>query len=266
MRFDVMKKFVFIAGMPRSGSTLLCNLLNQNPRFRATGTSAVCDLMLGVNAAWGQSPEAKATATTQDKLNTLRGMLEGYHAGIEQPVVFSKSRGWVAAAELLRQVLGERPVILVTYRDIPSILSSCEKLFRRELRNPTSTARFGSNMETIEGRLAHWTGGDQLVGGNYNRIRDCAMRGNRGLMHFISFDELCASPGAVMKGIYEKIGEETFTHDFEAVEQTIVEDDSVHGLPGLHTIRSQVAPVRKDYREVLGEAWRAYAGFNYDFI
>ena len=33
------RKFHFISGMPRSGSTLLAAILNQNPRFRAGMTS-----------------------------------------------------------------------------------------------------------------------------------------------------------------------------------------------------------------------------------
>src|ERR1043165_3315808 len=209
-----MKIFYFIAGMPRSGSTLLCNILNQNRCFWATPTSAACDLLLRTNAFWAQSPEARASTTQDDKVNVMRAILDGYHWTIDRPVIFSKSRGWVVAAELLETVLDAKPKILVTYRDIPSILSSCEKLFRKELQNPKSTATFGPNMETMEGRLAHWTSGDQLVGGNYNRIRDCAMRGNRAAMHFINFDELCASPAAVMGKVYGFLTEKPFAHDF----------------------------------------------------
>ncbi|HEX8778946.1 MAG TPA: sulfotransferase, partial [Rhodanobacter sp.] len=39
------RKFHFISGLPRSGSTLLAAILKQNPRFRAGMTSPLADIM-----------------------------------------------------------------------------------------------------------------------------------------------------------------------------------------------------------------------------
>lgn len=259
------KTIHFISGMPRSGSTLLCNILNQNPRFWATPTSGLCPLMLRVNYIWQEIPELKASSNAQEKMSLMKGMLHEFHT-TDRPVIFSKSRGWVAALELLRNALETEPKILVTIRDIPSILSSCEKLFRRELKEPGSTAKWGQNMETIEGRLQYWTAGDQMVGGSYNRIRDCVIRGNRTNLHFIDFEELCARPNTTMEAVYAFLGEEAFTHDFTKVEQSTHERDEEHGFVDLHTIRPEIKPVAKDYRKILGEAVKPYLGFNYDFI
>lgn len=260
------KTFYFINGMPRSGSTLLANILNQNPRFWATPTSGLCSLLLQTNHAWSGIPEIRASATPEAKIATLRGMFDGFHSGIEQPVIFSKSRGWVCAFELLENVLDHKPKMIVTYRDIPGILSSCEKLFRRELAQPESVAQWGANMETIEGRLAFWTASDQIVGGAYNRIRDCVRRGHRDSLCFVNFDDLVSAPEQAMHAIYEFLGEEYFLHDFDNVRQTTLEKDIEHGFCDLHTIRRQVRPVRKDYREILGEAAKLYAHINYEFI
>lgn len=259
------KTFNFISGMPRSGSTLLCQILNQNPRFWATPTSGLCPLLLRVNHIWQEVPELKASSNPAEKLGLMRGMIHGFHT-TDRPVVFSKSRGWVAALEMVRNALGVEPKMLVTIRDIPSILSSCEKLFRKELRSPESSARWGSNMETIEGRLAFWTAGDQMVGGQYNRIRDCVMRGNRRNLHFIDFDDLCADPSGTMAKVYEFLGEEPFAHNFEQVEQTTHERDEEHGFVDLHTIRPKVEPLKKDYKQILGDAAKPYIGYSYDFI
>lgn len=256
----------FISGMPRSGSTLLCNILNQNPRFWATATSGLCPLMVRVNSLWSEIPELKASATVFDKLNIFRSMLDGFHKGCEREVVFSKSRGWVTAVELLRNSLMAEPKVLVTIRDIPSILSSCEKLFRKELGDPKSTAQWGQNMETIEGRLAFWAAGDQMVGGAYNRIRDCVMRGNRRNLHFIDFDDICSHPERTMKAIYHFLDEKYFEHDFDSIQQTTHENDVEHGFVDLHTIRPKVEPVKKDYADILGAAVKPYLGFTYDFI
>lgn len=260
------KTFHFINGMPRSGSTLLANILNQNPRFWATPTSGLSPLVAHTYRAWDEIPEIRASATPAGKIRVLRAMVEAFHGTEESPVIFDKSRGWVCAFELLETILGTKPKILITYRDIPSILSSCEKLFRRELEAPESTARWGQNMETIEGRLAFWSDGGQIVGGAYNRIRDCVNRGHGDSLHFINFDDLTSRPAQTMKAVYEFLGETPYDHNFENVEQSTHEEDSAHGFVDLHTIRAAVKPVKKDYREILGDAWRPYVGISYDFI
>ena len=53
------KKFYFIAGLPRSGSTLLANILAQNPKFHTTSTSGVMDVMFGVRNNWDNLIEFK---------------------------------------------------------------------------------------------------------------------------------------------------------------------------------------------------------------
>lgn len=253
--------------MPRSGSTLLANILNQNPRFWATPTSGLCPLMMNLNHAWNNISELRASAYPEDKLKALRGLMDGFHSRISRPVVLDKSRGWVSNFELLQNVLGTAPKMLVTYRDIPSILSSCEKLFRRETSSPNAVSSVGQEMMTIEGRLAHWTDGAELVGGAYNRIRDCVVRGNRAGLHFVNFDDLVSSPERVLQGVYSFLGEEYFAgHDFARVVQSTHENDAEHGFVDLHTIRPEVAPVRKDFREVLGAAVNPYLQFQYDFI
>jgi sulfotransferase len=261
-----MKKFYCLNGLPRSGSTLLANLLNQNPKFWASPTSGLCPLLLRTNQTWNEISELRASASSSDKMNVLRGMLESFHVQ-PQPSVFDKSRGWVCAFELLGQLLGYPPKIIVTYRDIPSILSSCEKLFRRELANPASTAQWAQGMETIEGRLAHWTAPDQLVGGSYNRIRDCVQRGHREHMHFVNFDELTAAPGKTLREIYDFLGEDAFVgHDVNNVVQSTHEKDAEHGFVDLHTIRPEIRPMKKDFKEVLGDAIKPYLHISYDFI
>ena len=40
-----MARFHFISGLPRSGSTLLQNILSQNPRFYCSPTSGLFDLL-----------------------------------------------------------------------------------------------------------------------------------------------------------------------------------------------------------------------------
>ena len=55
-----MKQIHFITGLPRSGSTLLCNVLNQNPEFYAGSTSPLPALVNTLVNCLSNSPEVQA--------------------------------------------------------------------------------------------------------------------------------------------------------------------------------------------------------------
>ena len=65
-----MKKLNLIAGMPRSGSTLLCNLLNMNPEFHATATSPVIDVLGNMRSTFSHN----TTFKTNDRLKQYKSM------------------------------------------------------------------------------------------------------------------------------------------------------------------------------------------------
>src|SRR3954449_12992878 len=77
------KKFAFISGLPRSGSALLANILAQNPRFHASATSRILDVMFGVRNNWDQFPQFQAMedrgACEAAKRRVLRAILEAYY-------------------------------------------------------------------------------------------------------------------------------------------------------------------------------------------
>ena len=48
------KQYYFMAGLPRSGSTLLSAILNQNPRFYSGPSSPVVPTMLSIEQSLSQ--------------------------------------------------------------------------------------------------------------------------------------------------------------------------------------------------------------------
>lgn len=115
------KSYYFISGLPRSGSTLLANILAQNPRFHATATSGIMDIMFGVRNVWNNLIEFKASPDYPAEIRVLRGILESYFSNITKPVIFDKSRGWLSELEMIEEVLGHKVKVLVPVRDIRDV-------------------------------------------------------------------------------------------------------------------------------------------------
>jgi sulfotransferase len=257
--------FYFVSGMPRSGSTLLCNILAQNPKFYVTPTSSLLNLMLAVRERCSTLPQLKASDDPTISMRILRGMFYGYFTNTDKPVCIDKARGWCRHVEMAEEVLGHPVKLLVCVRDVREVLASFEGLWRKNCGHRTIPQELNNyeNFQTIEGRLGVFMSDKEVVGSSYNSIRDAVHRGHAKQMLFIDFDSLTQNPEKAMKKVYEFLGEEYFMHDFNNVEQVIHEKDEYYGFDDLHTIRPTVTPVEHKWPELLGHAADLYKNLNF---
>ena len=80
-----MEKIFFQSSLPRAGSTLLQNILAQNPDFYTTPTSGLIEMLYRSRNAYSDSPEFKAQDEETMKkafMGYCRGGLEGYFKDI----------------------------------------------------------------------------------------------------------------------------------------------------------------------------------------
>ena len=86
------RKFNFISGLPRSGSTLTSALLRQNPRFHAGMTGPVAGLFEGVLNQVSAGSEMSAMVNNTQRARILKGLFDSYYADVDRPVIFDTSR------------------------------------------------------------------------------------------------------------------------------------------------------------------------------
>jgi sulfotransferase len=237
----------FVAGLPRTGSTLLMNLLGQNPAHYVTPTSGLIELFVMIKNRWPEFLEFKAEGLEMVKpriLGALRGLLAGYYepeysAG---KTVFDKSRGWLQYIEPLEEALGRRVRVIVTVRDVRAIIASFETLYRKrsiEYREPTDEAFF--QCQTIEGRAEVLLNPKSVLGLTIARLRDALARGMGDRLVIIPYRALTTCPQETLTLLHMALGLQPYEYDPQNVAQITHEDDHFHGMP-LHTIRSQVEP------------------------
>jgi sulfotransferase len=253
-----MKQFFFISGLPRSGSTLLCNILAQNDNvFVSKATSGCHDVLFNVRNQWDKLIEHQAEGVDYEQLKrVLQSVLNSYHS-TDKNIVIDKGRGWLSLIEMAEFILGYVPKIIVPVRNLSEILSSFEKLWR----NSTGFSQWNFEQndyfkaQTIEGRCDIWASSGQPVGLAYNRVKDAIDRGFKDKLLFVEFDELTSQPLQTLKRVYNYLEIPYFEHNFNNVEQYTKEDDEgVHRIPNLHTIRPQITPVPYSSKQILGES------------
>ena len=242
--------------MPRAGSTLLQNIIAQNPAFYVTPTSGLLELVFGARLNYTNNAEFKAQDEATMKkafLAFAKGGMEAYFQALtDKPYVMDKSRGWGIHFDLLNTIFGEEPKIVCLVRDLRQILSSMEKKFRqnpdkhRAIENHSSL----SGTTTFKRALIHLQ--SPPVGLALDRLIEVHQRGWNKKILFLRFEDLTTLPAETMKKVYGYLGVPEFKHDFNKVAQVTQEDDQVFGIPGLHEIRPKVEPLKNDYMEILG--------------
>jgi sulfotransferase len=252
-----MKKFFFISGLPRSGSTLLCNILAQNnDLFVSKATSGCHDVLFNIRNQWDKLIEHQAEGVDHIQLKrVLQSVLNNYHS-TDKNLIVDKGRGWLSLIEMIQFILGYIPKIIVPVRNLTEILSSFEKLWR----NSTGFSQWNFEQndylkaQTVEGRCDIWASMGQPVGLAYNRVKDSISRNYKNKLLFVEFDDLTSKPSQTMKMVYDYLEIPYYQHNFNNVEQyTKEDDDGVHRIPNLHKIRSQVLPVPYDSDKILGK-------------
>ena len=88
-----MRTIHFLAGLPRSGSTLLAAILKQNPCFHVVVCSPVCGVVNGLLATMSDN-DLPVQVTDEQRTDMCRAVVGAYYAEQQNKVVIDSHRGW----------------------------------------------------------------------------------------------------------------------------------------------------------------------------
>lgn len=250
-----MEKIFYQSSLPRAGSTVLQNIIAQNPDFYCTPTSGVLELIFAARSNYTNSPEFKAQDSSLMRdgfLGFCREGMNGFYNSItDKKYVIDKSRGWGIHYDFLNKVQ-PNPKIICMVRDLRDVFASMEKNFRAHPEKHDSVLDW-SKMQgtTVPKRIDIWAGGPP-VGMAIERLGEIFRTGLDKNMLFIRYEDLCMYPEATMIKMYDYLGVPQFEHDFNSIEQVTQEDDEVYGIFGDHKIRTKLEPTFSKAKEILG--------------
>ena len=238
------RKYHFISGLPRSGSTLLAAILRQNPRFEAGMTSPVGSFCTAVQAQFSAGSEFGATIGMPKRRRLLQGLFDTYYEDCDKPVVFDTNRLWCARLPALMDLYPESKVIACA-RNVAWVMDSMERQFRA---NPfENTKLFGANpsRSTVYQRLEGLAQHDQMVGFAWAALREAFHGEHAKSLLIVDYDLLTRAPQQVMELLYRFLGEPAFEHDFDALDYDAPAFDEPLGAPGLHKVKPKVEHIER---------------------
>src|SRR5580693_7716030 len=99
----MIPKFIGVTGLPRAGSTLLCQLLAQHPDIHCEAhSSPLCNTLLGIRRMI--SDDSFFETSYAHLAAAMQGFLRGWYQPVQRKAVVDKNRAWLHAIELLLSI------------------------------------------------------------------------------------------------------------------------------------------------------------------
>lgn len=240
-----MKRYHFISGLPRSGSTLLTSILNQNPKFNSNISNPLARFVRAVVTESFAGPGYALQCPEEKRIQLIRGLVENYYAHLPQEVFFNTNRGWTSLLPMLDITHPDAKVICCV-RDINWVLDSFETLFRKNAF--TMSKMYGEQeSETVYTRCNALMSPGHTVRFAYDSLKEAITGPNKSKIMLVEYNQLAKNPKETMQAIYNFIGEEWYDHNFNNVESSYDEYDMEAGIHGLHKIRKEVKYVEREF-------------------
>ncbi len=239
-------------------SSLLQNILAQNPDIAATGTDPSFEFIYGarMNLAGDDAKSMNQEILLNGYRAFCREGLKAYASVLseDKPNICIKHRGIAAHYDMLKNIIGQDVKVIQMVRDARSIFSSYEKIFRSSQEKPNALVNHAKMQGTSTSKRVDIWAESPPIGLAFERLKQVILEGNDKHILFIRAEDLTKNPQETVKSIYDYLKLPNFSHNFDKVEQLVKEDDAAYGLDvKLHDIRSKIEYVKPDYREILGK-------------
>ena len=218
------KQYIFLAGLPRSGSTLLTSILNQNPDIFASSSSPLCNTLYWSHLLWHDQTALQANPNPTAVQAVLGSIIPSFYSTRPEPIIIDKAFSWGTPDNLavLINALGYTPKFIVMDRPIEEIFNSFHKLVAK---SPQFT-------------------------GDINELMNLPIMSHQNLLaqipeqcFVVSYKRLCNDTKALLAELYSFIGEKNYKHDLSHIVNTCTDNDDVWGLTDMHKIRPTIEVV-----------------------
>ena len=220
-----MKDFIILGGLPRCGITLLSALLNQHPEIYVTTTSPFVEILWRTYSVW--TDEYTKYECNTDKIQKikrpfLKSITDSYFNELtDKPIIIDKRRQWqnVTNIEMYLDIYEKLPKVIAPVRKVEYIIKSYLKLFQKQSKYlDLETAGFQKSYDDFK----------SYYESDYSKK-----------ILLIEYDDLINETQNILNDIYVYVEASPFVNDFTQI--TSFENESYHGINGLHEIRKTIS-------------------------
>lgn len=246
------KTFFFMAGLPRSGSTLLSAILNQNPDVYSGPQTDFPKMMLSVYYETQRSESFNSGYNSEGYVNLMRQMPNNFYANIEKKYIIDKNRTWGTLDNIkLLDLLSSNVKIICPVRPILEILASFLRLAQKNPDNfidkRIKNIPSGYYRALNDARCDLLMADEEGLQHNIFSIATALLPEHSKKFHFVRYEDLVSSPKQSLKSIYNFLEIENFEHSFNNLQwKTMPNEANVFGMSDMHLVKSSLKTSQTD--------------------
>lgn len=238
-----------MAGMPRSGSTLLCSILNQHPKIYASGTSPLATVMWNVQETILNSPEYQAYHEPEALNNSVNSILYNFYSYHNTENVIDKNRMWGTPGNLNLMInySNSKPKVICTVRPLLEILSSYINL----IKNSQSILEVKNVNENYESLCDYLMSYDGEI---YNSMWSLKNITESGLVDYlvVPYSQLVSEKEKTINQILDFLDVDQYSFNFNNI-KNINEGYANSSDIKYHKIRPEVSLSHTDINDILSD-------------
>lgn len=235
-----------VTGLPRAGSTLLCQLLGMHPALFSDGhSSPLLPSLTQLRHNLSDNPFLLAQLDVDFERTYARleqayqGFIRGWFAEANEPWVVDKNRGWLNQHDLLYR-LNPQARLLVCVRELGQIIGSVETQHQK-----TVLLDFSDHIAHLSAydRADKLLGKEGIIGASLRSIEAMQdkTKTQQQQVYYVVFEHLMQEPDVVMQSIFQWLGIADITLDFKQLPINQHESDSHYRFKYPHKTRSRLS-------------------------
>lgn len=237
------KNYYFLAGLHRSGNTLLSLILNQNPEIYSSPLGPVCDYLWNSHKVRSGSPLSLANNYDYRSIKFISGIMDNYYYDVPQNIIIDTDKSWANPdnIQVIKTYITNNPKIIFTTRPILEIMASYIAIDKRNLLRHMNNTDFVQNSELSNNdNIADFIASEYSFIGSLIRCFFASIDNpdTKDFIHIVKYEDLLNTPQDIMNGIYDFLEISRFDHNFSNIENAYEYNEDAAFLPkDLHKVR-----------------------------
>lgn len=238
------KKYYFLAGIHRSGNTVLSAILNQHPDIYSSPLNPLCEYMWLIHSS--QHEVTAISDSSYRKNNLLSKIIDIYYEDVEKPIIIDREKNWLHPAnmKMIDLYMPENPKIIYTVRPIAEILASLIAIKKDMLIDAMNIFWDYDKDISLNDNLCEFLilSSSSEISRNLQAIESIKDPKNKNKIHIVNYHSLLDHPQETMNDIYKFLDIDSFNHNFNNIQSIEKYNDKKLGLPkNLHKIRKKLS-------------------------
>lgn len=252
-----MSKLIPMCGLPRTGSTLLVNIMGQNPDITISPDSLLGPLLSNIQNFMGDTINESQFKSDQTYEMYRRFCVEGSRGWIgsisNTEYYIDKCRSWGINLDLTFNLFPDIKLIF-TIRDLRGIISSLDKICRKTLlstRDHFYDDDFDFNDTDLMLNRIEKFFGEQMISNPLLTLKELFEIKGEYLdqIKFVKYENLINNTNQTLIEIYDFLEIPSYSHDLNNITQGFYHD-CIYLPYGHHKIKNKIEPKKEMYSKL----------------